>query len=368
MTPPHAPHVLMTADAVGGVWQYATDMVRALSEYGVQVTLAVMGPSPDPEQRQKVADIPGVDLLDTGLPLDWLTRSPEPVRCAAGKIAELAREIDADVVHCNSPILAGAARFPVPVVAVAHGCISTWWHTVRGDALDPALAWHRDLTRKGLLAADVAVAPSAAYAEIVRETYELPRAPRAVHNGRYPLPPAPAGHGEHLFALTVGRLWDEAKNMAVLDRAAASAATPVLAAGAVESPSGERTPLHYVQLCGKLDERELAALLAQQPIFVSAAIFEPFGLAVLEAAMAGCPLVLSDIPTFRELWDGAAIFVAPADHDGFADAVDRLAQDAAERTRLGEAARARAADYTPQASAMATAALYSPLLERGRAA
>lgn len=357
----------MTTDAVGGVWQYATDMARGLAELGVQVTLAVMGPSPGPEQRRKVEDIPGVDLRDTGLPLDWLTRSPEPVRCAAGKIAELAREIDADVVHCNSPILAGAVRFPVPVVAVAHGCITSWWRTVRGDALDPLLAWHREMTRKGLLAADVVVAPSAAYAEIVRETYELPRTPRAVHNGRYPLPRTDA-HGEHLFALTVGRLWDEAKNMAVLDRAAASAATPLLAAGAVESPDGEHTPLHHVQLCGKLNERELAALLAQQPIFVSAAIFEPFGLAVLEAAMTGCPLVLSDIPTFRELWDGAAVFVSPADHDGFAHAIDRLAQDRAERARLGEAARARSADYTLQASAMATAALYGPLLERGRAA
>ncbi|WP_225425448.1 glycosyltransferase family 4 protein [Pelagerythrobacter rhizovicinus] len=368
MTRHSTPHVLMTADAVGGVWQYATDLVRALSDHGAHVTLAVMGPSPSVEQRRKVEGVAGVDLLDTGLPLDWLTRSPEPVRCAARKLAELAREIGADVVHCNSPILAGAARFPVPVVAVAHGCITTWWETVRGDELDPALTWHRDLTRKGLLSAEVTVAPSAAFAEILRETYELPRTPRAIHNGRYPLPPTGRGSGEHLFALTVGRLWDEGKNMAVLDRAAASAATPMLAAGASESPSGKRIPLHHLQLCGKLDEHELATLLAKRPIFASAAIFEPFGLAVLEAAMAGCPLVLSDIPTFRELWGGAAIFISHADAEGFADAIDRLAEDRGERARLGEAARERAARYTPQASAAATAALYGSLLEQGRAA
>ena len=34
---------------------------------------------------------------------------------------------------------------------------------------------------------------------------------------------------------------------------------------------------------------------------------------MLEAASAGCPLILGDIPTFRELWDGAAVFVAPDD-------------------------------------------------------
>ncbi len=50
-----------------------------------------------------------------------------------------------------------------------------------------------------------------------------------------------------------------------------------------------------------------------RPIFVSTSLYEPFGLAVLEAAQAGCPLVLSDIATFRELWDGAAIFFPPGD-------------------------------------------------------
>ena len=52
-------------------------------------------------------------------------------------------------------------------------------------------------------------------------------------------------------------------------------------------------------------------MMARTAVFVSPALYEPFGLAVLEAAQAGCALVLSDIPTFRELWDGVALFVAP---------------------------------------------------------
>ena len=69
--------------------------------------------------------------------------------------------------------------------------------------------------------------------------------------------------------------------------------------------------LAHLQPLGELDERTLAGCLSARPVFVSAARYEPFGLAVLEAAQAGCPLVLSDIPTFRELWDGAALFVDP---------------------------------------------------------
>ena len=38
--------VLMTADAVGGVWTYALDLARGLSAQGVQVSLALLGPEP----------------------------------------------------------------------------------------------------------------------------------------------------------------------------------------------------------------------------------------------------------------------------------------------------------------------------------
>jgi glycosyltransferase involved in cell wall biosynthesis len=67
---------------------------------------------------------------------------------------------------------------------------------------------------------------------------------------------------------------------------------------------------------------------------------------VLEAAQAGCAIVLSDIPTFRELWDDAALFVDPQDEDGATDAFARLLADQPERDRLGRAAQERAGRYT----------------------
>ena len=89
--------------------------------------------------------------------------------------------------------------------------------------------------------------------------------------------------------------------------------------------------------------------------------YEPFGLAVLEAAAAGCPLVLSDIPTFRELWDGAATFVAANDDRAFAEVADTIVGDGGLRLALGEAARERAARYTPMAMAAGMAAIYASL-------
>ena len=67
--------------------------------------------------------------------------------------------------------------------------------------------------------------------------------------------------------------------------------------------------------------------LGARPIFVSVARYEPFGLAVLEAAQAGCALVLSDIPTFRELWGGAALFVPANDDRALVSHVERLANE-----------------------------------------
>jgi glycosyltransferase involved in cell wall biosynthesis len=352
----------MTADAVGGVWQYATTLAAELAQAGCEVSLAVMGPAPDAAQRAAAEGLAGIRLIETGLPLDWMCTSAAQARSAAQELSRLARTWDVDLVHCNSPALAGAAAFPVPVIAVAHGCITTWWDAARGGPVDPALHWHGDLTRRGLIAADAAVAPSASFATVLQTTYRLAHPPLVVRNGR-----APAAHtgndSEPMNAvMSAGRMWDPAKNAATLDRIAALVDLRVLAAGSLEGPQGERADFNHAVALGHVPGDDLAALFARRPIMVSTARFEPFGLAVLEAAAAGCALVLSDIPTFRELWEGAALFADPDDAGGFAAAIRQLGTDPGLRGTMGEAARTRAARYTPQASARAMLAIYRGVL------
>jgi glycogen(starch) synthase len=81
-------------------------------------------------------------------------------------------------------------------------------------------------------------------------------------------------------------------------------------------------------------------------VFVLPACYEPFGLAALEAAMARCALVLGDIPTLRELWDGAAIFVPPDDPEALVAALNTLAADPELLSLLGDLARSRAGGYS----------------------
>src|SRR5690606_27423448 len=203
--------ILMTADAVGGVWQYATDLAASLTAAGHEVTPAVLGPAASLAQRGGAEAIEGLTLIETGLPLDWLSDGPEPVEQAAAALARLAVETGADLVHCNMPTLAGAAQFPMPLITVTHGCVATWWQAAKNEPLAPDYRWHRAMMGRGLAAADAVVAPSAAYAATIKRTYRLSAMPRVVHNGRVPICEPVEGAEPMQAALTVGRLWDRVK-------------------------------------------------------------------------------------------------------------------------------------------------------------
>jgi glycosyltransferase involved in cell wall biosynthesis len=351
--------VLMTADAVGGVWTYALDLASALRAHRVETVLALLGPAPSEDQRAGAAQA-GVTLVETDLPLDWTASMPDEVGEAARALSRLAAGIGPDIVHLNSPALAADARFAAPVVAVAHSCVATWWEAVRTGPLPPEFTWRTDLVRRGYLAAAAITAPSAAFAGATARMYGLPEAPVVVPNGRRAC--ASGGVPSDPFVFTAGRLWDDGKDLATLDRAAARLAVPVLAAGPLRGPNGAAVAPSAVEALGRLDDGAVARHLARQPIFVSTALYEPFGLAVLEAAQAGCPLVLSDIPTFHELWDGAARFVPARDDGALACVVEELVGDPQARRRLGDAARRRASTYTVEAMGLAYAALYGSLI------
>lgn len=354
--------LLMTADAVGGVFTYAVALAGALVPHGITTTLLVLGPPMNPAQRTAAERVPGLRVMSCDVPLDWLAPSPAAVMEGARRIADMAE--GADVVQLNNPAFA-VARFPAPVVGVVHSCLASWWRAVESGPLPADFAWRTQMLQDGITGVDALVCPSHAFAQEVASLYGRP--PFVVYNGRAPQkggsPRAGSGH-----AFTAGRLWDAGKNISTLDLAAEHMTVPLRAAGPMEGPDGHRIALRHARPCGTLDAAGMAKALACAPIFVSASIYEPFGLAVLEAAQAGCPLVLSDIPTFRELWDGVAFFAPPHDAHEFANAVNALANDPALRVRLGIAARGRGRRYRLAAMAQAMAGLYRRLAPPRRGA
>ncbi|MFC7478369.1 glycosyltransferase family 4 protein [Dankookia sp. GCM10030260] len=353
--------ILMTADAVGGIWPYALDLARGLAAQGVQTVLAVSGPPPEAAQTADASAVPGLVLRRLALPLDWLAERPAEVVVAGQTIAAVATQEGVDLVQLNSPALAAGISFPVAVVGVCHSCVATWWQRMRGTPLPEDFAWRSALVAKGYAACDALVAPTTAFAVATAQAYCLATPPRVVHNGRQP--PADTTICQADFVFTAGRLWDEGKDLATLDRAAARLPMPVIAAGPVEGPNGTRLRARHLRLLGRLDAAEVSSILARGPIFVSTACYEPFGLAVLEAAQAGCVLVLSDIPSFRELWDGAAVFVPPMHDAALAEAIFNLVQDREGRTALSCAARERGRRYDFKKMAAGMLNVYRSLVQ-----
>ena len=345
MTMPPARHrILLTTDAVGGVWTYTMDIARRLAAQGVILDIAVLGPLPDAFQFGQAASIEGASLIVMNEPLEWCMPSPEALAACGRKLAALAAARDVSSVHLHSPSLLGSVEWPAPVTVMIHSCVATWWRAVKGDGnLPDALAWQAAATRRGLRNAAAVIAPSHAFAAAVREAYDLQRPIIVVPNGLPPAAPvsAPRRHG----VLAAGRLWDEGKNIAAVDRAVARLSVPVIAAGPLEGPNGACIALHHAKAIGRVDSSQLQELMTQALVFASPAFYEPFGLAILEAAQSGMALVLGDIHTLRELWEDAALFVDPADDSALAAAIAKLHASPDLAASMGRAAQARAARY-----------------------
>lgn len=355
--------IVMTLDAVGGVWQHALDLARGLRERGASVVLAGLGPRPDPDRMAAAHAIAPVEWGDA--PLDWLARSPRDLAPVAPWLDCVAARHRAEVLHLNLPTQAVGLTCGLPVLAMSHSCLATWFAAVRGTDVPPDLAWQRDLTARGLRAAGAVAAPSRAHADALVRCYgPLPGLVVVPNSSRAP-PPPPAGP-RHDRIVAVGRWWDDGKNGAVLDAAAACTDWPVQMIGALTGPNGAALcPAHAqqagAQQAGALSHRDTLAAIARAGIFCAPSLYEPFGLAVLEAARAAVPLVLADIPTFRELWHDAAVLVDPRDPQALAAALNALARDPAGRARLGARARARAAGLTCDAQVDAMLRLYRHL-------
>jgi glycogen synthase len=93
--------------------------------------------------------------------------------------------------------------------------------------------------------------------------------------------------------------------------------------------------------------------LGRASIYASPARYEPFGLAALEAGLAGCALVLGDIASLREVWGDAATYVDPFDDDHLTRELQRLIADPGAVADLGRRALDRARTYTPERMAAA---------------
>jgi len=335
--------VLMTIDAVGGVWRCGIDLARQLGEEGIACLLVGCGPAPGDAQQEECRRLRNVTLRWSGLPLDWMVTDAAALAHVLGTLVAIARDWRADLLHLNLPSQAVGIPDGIPVVVTSHSCLATWWRAVKNCELPADWRWQQELTGRGLRRADIVVVPTASHGTATTAVYGPLARLQIVANAT----DAQLGGGaKQPFVLGAGRWWDEGKNVATADAAAALSHWPVRLAGALDCANASPVAPRCAERLGSLSPVAMRAQMRQAAIFFSPALYEPFGLAVLEAAASGCALVLSDIPSFRELWTGAALFVPTRDAAGFAAAINHLADDPTEREALGRRAAARARDFT----------------------
>jgi len=376
--------ILLTTDTVGGVWDYTVTLARQLDALGCEVLIAALG---EPRDERLARIPPGVQVTSRSYRLEWMEGAADDVREAARWLRELSQLWAADVVHLDQLAYAGTAgdrgqgtgdslhgrspshgssRFPCPVVTVAHSDVLSWWTHVRGGEAPSRWGEYARWVADGLLASDAVVAPTAYQASLLARHYGVHGA-RVIHNGAEPPAADLPAKGEPLV-LCVGRAWDEGKGVDLLDAAAGmlgSAHSPIHLLGETTAPHGGEFRASNLVMHGRVERAEVDEWMRRAQVYVAPSRYEPFGLAPLEAALSGCALVLSDVGTFRELWDGCAEFFPSGDATALAEVLGRLAGDPQRVATMAERARGRALRrYGADRMAKEYVALYRELASR----
>jgi len=354
--------ILMTVDPIGGVWNYALELCRGLLKANVAVCLAVMGRRLSTAQRAAARSI-AADLFESDFKLEWMQDPWEDIAAAGEWLLDIESRMRPSLVHLNG-YAHGALRWQAPCLIVGHSCVYSWFDSVWHRAPSPDWDRYKQALMAGLQGANLVTAPSESMLAQLKKHYGKFAVAEPVYNGRAQDGFVP--RAKERFVLTAGRLWDPAKNIASLVSAAAQVAWPIYAAGAASGPDGNEINLAGLQVLGELDPMTLTRWYGRAAIFAAPARYEPFGLAVLEAALSGCALLLGDIPSLREIWADAALFAAPEDCDEIARSITNLITDSSLRANLATEARARALEFSPERMTQGYLALYEQLLSRDR--
>src|SRR5205085_1878318 len=126
-----------------------------------------------------------------------------------------------------------------------------------------------------------------------------------------------------------------------------------------------------LHLLGEVPSERVGDFLAALDVFVFPSRAETFGLAAVEAAVAGVPVVANALPVLREVLttdgEACAVFVEAEDTSAFTDAVRRILAEPALRQALAARSRRLKQRYSLESMADGYEALLAPLRESAAA-
>ena len=140
----------------------------------------------------------------------------------------------------------------------------------------------------------------------------------------------------------------------------------------VGNDSGERKVIQErvdsANLSGKvkflsgLSDLEVRCAYKLCSLFVFPSCYEGFGIPILEAMAAERPMVLSNIPVFREITQGRGVYFDHHDTEGMALAIEKILSSSSEQARLVEYGKKRVQAFSFQRLAGQLEVLYKTLI------
>jgi len=358
--------VLMTTDAVGGVWTVTCELTAFLLSAGHAVALANIGPKPSAAGQAWADDLQkkygaAFAFRCEPSPLEWMPENTSSYSGAAASLLRFVRDFRADLLHSHQ-FCWGALPVALPRMITAHSDVMSWADACRPAGL-PSSPWldrYRTLVQRGLAYADAVVSPSAWMRRALHRHFDVRCHSFVIPNGRTVYCGGQPAR-RRLQAVSVGRLWDDAKGLGMLFDVRSK--VPILVAGE-ESFAASSVVTHGLRALGRLEESAILSLFRESSIYIATSIYEPFGLAPLEAALCGCAILARDIPSLREVWGDAALFYTTPQE--LSALLDGLGNEPLLLLSAQRKARDRASYFTAARMAKHYLQCYGSLLAGGR--
>ena len=118
-----------------------------------------------------------------------------------------------------------------------------------------------------------------------------------------------------------------------------------------------------VRILSGLSDFEVRCAYKLCSLFAFPSSYEGFGIPILEAMAAGCPMVLSDIPVFREITENRGVYFPHDDSGEMATAIESVLASTSERERQVKYGYDRVQDFNFKSLAGQLAKLYRTLLD-----
>jgi glycosyltransferase involved in cell wall biosynthesis len=368
--------VFLVPGETGGMETYARELIAALREDdGIRLT-AFVG-----RQAAHDSSAPWNEVPTVTVPVDARSR-PQWVRGEQHLLPGLARREEVDLVHSLASTAPVRGRFKrvVTIHDVIYRIYPEAHAGIRARAMGvlvPLAARRSDRiivpsasTRSDLISL---LNTPAEKIDVVAEGVRLPKRDAAADGEglreRLDL-------GSRQVVLTVSAKRPHKNLMRLLEAIALipTERRPVLVLPGYATPweselrakAGDLGIEADTRFLGWVSDDELEDLYAVASCFVFPSLYEGFGLPVLEAMARGVPVACSDRGSLSEVAGGAARLFDPEQPGSIAAAIDALLADDNEASRLVAAGRERAAQFTWEETARATADVYRRTMELGQ--